>query len=313
MAEENQKTLPSPKGLKEYILRFLEYLEIEKGRSQSTVKNYAIYLNRFARFAKIGTPLEISPALVRDYRLYLSRYLDRFGRPLQKNSLNHHLIALRSFLRYLTISEELDVLPADRVELAKEEEREIKVLNEEELGRLLLTPDVSTPLGKRDRAILELLFSSGMRVSELTSLDVEDVNFETREIPVLGKGGKRRVVFLSDAAVAALSDYLGIREDKFKPLFVSFGKKETPRDQRLSVRAIQKMIKRYAKKAGLASDPTPHTLRHTFATDLLRQGADIRSVQEMLGHEDISTTQIYTHVTNPQLKEVHRKFHRGNR
>lgn len=311
MIKQNQ--LPSPAGLKEYILRFLEYLEIEKGRSQSTIKNYAIYLNRFARFAKVTSPFDISPTLVRDYRLYLSRYLDKFGRPLKRNSQNHHLIALRSLLRYLIRSEDLEVLPVEKVELAKEEEREIKVLNSEELRRLLATPDLKTPRGKRDKAILELLFSSGMRVSELTSLDVEDVNFETREIPVLGKGGKRRVVFLSDDAGQALADYLKAREEKFKPLFINFMKRGEDKENRLTVRAIQKMIKKYGRKAGLSSDPTPHTMRHTFATDLLREGADIRAVQEMLGHKDISTTQIYTHVTNPQLKKVHEKYHRGNK
>lgn len=300
-----------------HILRFLEYLEIEKGRSPRTVENYAFFLKRFAAFAKVDSPTKISPALVRQYKLFLSRYRDKKGRPLKRSSQNHHLIALRSFLRYLAQQEELDVLPPDRVELMKEPDREVKVLNEEALETLLAAPNVKTRQGLRDKAILELLFSTGMRVSELVSLDVDDVNLKTREMSVIGKGGKIRVVFISDSAADSLASYLGRRGDDFKPLFIRYAgakaKTSDGEDLRLSVRSVQKIVKKYARKAGLAIEPSPHTLRHTFATDLLRRGADIRAVQELLGHSNIATTQIYTHITNPQLKKVHQKFHRGNR
>lgn len=303
--------------MKKHIRRFLEYLEIEKGRSPRTVENYEFFLRRFSDFAKVDSPTAITPKLVRRYKLFLNRYRDRNGKPLKKSSRNHHLIALRSFLRYLARHEEMDVLPSDRVELADEGDREIKVLDEDTLARLLSAPDPKTKQGPRDKAILELLFSTGLRVSELVGLDVSDINPKTREVSILGKGRKLRVVFVSDDAVDALKNYLSSRDDGYKPLFIRFkgGRPVNPEgeDARLSVRSVQKIVKKYALKAGIAVDPSPHTLRHTFATDLLRRGADIRAVQELLGHSNIATTQIYTHITNPQLKRVHRKFHRGNR
>jgi site-specific recombinase XerD len=217
----------------------------------------------------------------------------------------------------LAQQEGLDILPPDRVELMKEPDREVKVLNEESLEALLSAPSTKTRQGLRDKAVLELLFSTGMRVSELVSLDVDDVNLKTREMSVMGKGGKIRVVFISDDAADSLANYLGIREDAYKPLFIRYAGGKTSaldgEDLRLTVRSIQKIVKRYARKVGLAVEPSPHTLRHTFATDLLRRGADIRAVQELLGHSNIATTQIYTHVTNPQLKEIHKKYHRGNK
>ncbi len=303
--------------MKNYLQKFLEYLEIEKGRSPRTVENYAFFLERFLDFSKASSPTSITPQLVRRYKLFLSRYLDKNKKPLKKTTQNHHLIALRSFLRYLAQQEELEVLPPDRVELMEEGDREVKVLDEDALNRFLAAPDQKTLQGRRDRAILELLFSTGLRVSELVGLDREDLNSKTREISVLGKGRKLRVVFVSDTAAEALAKYLQARSDEFKPLFIRF-KGGTPIDPegwdaRLTVRSIQKIVKKYARIAGIAVDPSPHTLRHTFATDLLRRGADIRAVQELLGHANIATTQIYTHITNPQLKEVHRKFHRGNR
>lgn len=305
------------KPMKEYLQRFLEYLEIEKGRSPRTVDNYAFFVKRFLDFAKADSPTSITPQLVRRYKLFLNRYQDKNGNPLEKSSQNHHLIAVRSFLRYLAQQEELEVMPPDRIELIEEGDRKVKVMDESALERFLAAPDPRTPPGLRDKAILELLFSTGLRVSELVGLDVRDINLKTREISVMGKGRKIRVVFVSDSAAEALTNYLNIRQDEYKPLFIRFkgGHPVDPEgwDARLTVRSVERLVKKYALIAGIAVDPTPHTLRHTFATDLLRRGADIRSVQELLGHANIATTQIYTHITNPQLKEIHRKFHRGNK
>ncbi len=302
--------------MKNYLQKFLEYLEIEKGRSPRTIKSYSFFLNRFAEFAHSPSPTSITPQMVRQYKLYLNRYRDEHGHELSKSTQNRHLVALRSFLSYLAQQEEMNVLSKDRVELIDEGDRKVKVLEESSLQAFLNVPDTKTRTGMRDRAILELLFSTGLRVSELVSLDVADLNFKTREVSVMGKGRKVRVVFVSDSASGAVQSYLATREDEFKPLFIRYkgGEAKDPegKDLRLSVRSIERLVKKYALLAGIAVDPTPHTLRHTFATDLLRRGADIRAVQELLGHKDISTTQIYTHVTNPQLKEVHRKYHSGN-
>lgn len=309
-------------SLTDAIKKYLEYLELEKGYSPRTLNNYHRYLDVFARFAKTDSPTAIDSNLVHEYRLFLSRKKDLHGHPLKRLTQNYYLIALRGLLRYLAQKEELAVMPADRIELPKKEERKFKVLDPEDLEKFLTAPKVGIKIGDRDRAILELFFSTGVRVSELVSLNRDDLNLDTKEISVLGKGGKIRVVFVSDRAEAALRRYLGVRDDVWKPLFIRYAGShwghnkaidKDGEDLRLTQRSVQRLVKKYARKAGLVVDPTPHTLRHTFATDLLREGADIRAVQEMLGHRDISTTQIYTHVTNPQLKEIHRKFHRGNK
>lgn len=305
-------------NLETAIRKYLEYLEIEKGVSKRTLANYERYLIDFLSFSKSVSPTSINKKVVRSYRLSLSRRIVRDGAPLKRVTQNYYLIALRGLLRYLSRKEGLDVMSADLIELPKEEEALVKVLQSDSLEKLLQAPDTKSVKGKRDKAILELLFSTGMRVSELVSLNCKDVNLKTREIAVIGKGGKVRVVFVSDSAASAVVEYIGTREDEWEPLFIRYAGKKTQlskdgEDLRLTARSIQRMVKKYALEAGLVVTPTPHTLRHTFATELLQAGADIRSVQEMLGHKDISTTQIYTHITNPQLKKVHRKYHRGNK
>jgi len=304
--------------LKTAVKKYLEYLEIEEGVSPKTIDNYRRYLEDFLKTSKLHSPASIDKEAVKRYRLSLSRRNGRGGQPLKRVTQNYYLIALRGLLKYLSVEEELEVMPPDRIGLPKEEEAPVKVLKSESLEKLMQAPDPKSVEGKRDRAILELLFSTGMRVSELVSLNRKDLNLKTRETAVLGKGRKVRVVFISDRAAESLTEYLGTRNDEWDPLFIRYAGK-TPKlskdggDLRLSTRAVQLMVKKYSLQAGLVVTPTPHTLRHTFATELLQAGADIRSVQEMLGHANISTTQIYTHVTNPQLKEVHRKYHRGNR
>lgn len=305
-------------ALADQILRFLEYLELEKNKSPNTVVNYSFYLKRFASFAQVPNATEITPPLVRSFKLYLNRYKSSNGQPLKKVTINYHLIALRGFLKYCLRIEDLAVIAPDKVELLDKEDREIQTLNEEDLERLLAAPNLNLKEGRRDRAILELLFSSGLRVSELTSLNRDQINLKTLEFSIRGKGGYIRVAFISEKAAWALKMYLTKREDAFRPLFIRFNgptadSSSFGEDLRLSSRSVENIVKKYAKKAGIMSDPTPHTLRHSFATDLLTAGADLRSVQELLGHKNVATTQIYTHVTNPQLKAVHKKFHPGNK
>ncbi len=292
---------------------YLEYLEIEKDRSQKTIGNYDHYLERFLAWAKINSPSEITDELVRSFRLHLNRLADEKGRPLKKITQNYHVIALRNFLKYLA-KRDIKTLAAEKVELGRAEKREIDFLEIKEVERIF---EASSGIGiklLRDRAILELLFSSGLRVSELVNLNREQVNLETGEFSVRGKGGKVRVVFISDRAKSALEKYLEKRSDIDSALFVRVGikhleKKSKIDNLRITPRTIQRIVKYYALKAGIVKDVHPHTLRHSFATDLIQNGADIRSVQEMLGHSSVTTTQIYTHVTNRQLKEVHRAFH----
>lgn len=300
--------------LRERIREFLEYCEVEKQQSQLTIRNYEHYLDRFADWgAKNGVtkPKDITLDAVRNYRLWLNRLTDERGDTLKRLTQNYHVIAVRAFLKYLS-KRDIDSLPADKIELGKTEKRTVEFLTREECERLLQSAgneDTFTSL--RDRTILELLYSTGLRVSELASLDTEQVNAERGEFMVRGKGNKPRVVFLSDDATDWLKRYLAKR-GAMKPLFVRSTKtKDDPdgSDLRLTTRSIQRIVNKYAAKAGIVKDITPHTLRHSFATELLQNGADIRSVQQMLGHASITTTQVYTHVTDRGLKEVHKKFH----
>jgi site-specific recombinase XerD len=296
--------------LKDFIIQFLEYLEIEKNKSQKTLENYNHYLKRFLEFSKIQDPKNINLEIVRKYRLFLNRFTDKHGANLKKSTQNYHIIALRAFLKYL-VKNDIKTLSPEKIELAKAPERELVFLEKEEVERLLLAPDGDDIASLRDKAILETLFSTGLRVSELCSLNRTSVNIRSGEFSVMGKGRKIRIVFLSDSAKDALKKYLDKRTDIDKALFVRNIKNQnkTEKSLRLTERSVQRMIKKYGQKAGIVKNITPHKMRHSFATDLLQNGADIRSVQSMLGHASITTTQIYTHYSDKHLKEIHKKFH----
>jgi len=303
------------------IEEFLEYLEIEKNASLLTIRDYRHYLEVFSKWSEANSPIskpqDLTLELIRKFRVFLAHHINDQGLPLKKVTQNYYVIALRSFLRYL-VRKDLPVVAPEKIELPKVESRSLKFLNRDQIEQLLNQPDMSTPQGMRDKAIMELLFSTGLRVSELVSLDRERVNLEQGEFGVIGKGGHARVVFLSDRAKEWVEKYLRLRPDKYKPLFVRYsGAKEdatgSGEDMRLTSRSVQRILDKYVAKGKLPVKATPHTLRHTFATDLLINGADLRSVQEMLGHKNVSTTQIYTHVTNAQLKDVHKAFHSGNK
>jgi site-specific recombinase XerD len=317
---------------------YLEYLEIEKGRSLKTVANYEHYLDRFFEFSNVGKPSQITESVVREYRLWLNRQksgkreagLQGASESLKKRTQNYYLIALRSFLKYLA-RRRVPSLHPDQIELAKVAERTIDLISRTELDRLMRAPAGDDVRALRDKAILELLFSTGLRVSELCSLS-RDLDLSSDEFSIRGKGEKVRVVFLSDDAKAALKKYLAKRKDMDDPMFIQFGKnagasggaggvkntKKTAKNkgasgtstgEALTPRSVERMVKHYAIKAGITKKVTPHVIRHSFATDLLQNGADLRSVQMLLGHANIGTTQIYTHVTDKQLREVHKKFH----
>ncbi len=301
-------------ALAKAIERYLTFLKAEENKSPLTISAYRESLDLLMKLSDITDPRLFDKSSVRIYKSALHSYRARSGKELTIRTKNHHLTILRAFLRYLTREEEMDVYPSDRVTRFKEEQRKVKVLFHEELERLLTAPNTSTKEGKRDAAMLHLFFSTGLRLAELRGLSRKDINFTTREISVRGKRGKIRVVFVSDRAADALKEYVDCRLDHLAPLFIRNHEKAStampPGEEfRLSRISIYNAVKKYARQAGIVSDPSPHTLRHSFATDLLRNGADLRSVQEMLGHKDLSTTQIYTHVTNPHLKEVHKKFH----
>lgn len=307
--------------IQKLITEFLEYLEIEKQRSLLTIRNYDHYLRRFVEISQISAPDQITLDLVRKFRIYLNRVQSKDGKNLASATQNYYIIALRSFLKYLAKRDVL-TLAAEKIELGKIPEREISFLEPEELQRLIQAPlatqgkNTEITLSQlRDKAILETLFSTGLRVSELISLNRDKINIEKGEYTVRGKGNKVRIVFLSPPCQDAVKQYINKRTDTDPALFIHHvtNQYEKTRDNRLTSRAVQKIVKKYASQTGIIKKITPHALRHSFATDLLAAGAHIRSVQEMLGHSNLSTTQIYTHITNQQLKEVHKKFHGKNK
>ncbi len=305
-----------------HINHFLEYMEIEKGCSKLTIRDYRHYLEVFAQwYTQQQLSLQkLDLSAVRRYRVYLAHQpVGNHGNAnntRKKVTQNYYVIALRSFLRFL-IKNDIATLEPSKIDLPKTESRSLKFLEREQIDRLVTMPDTSTEQGIRDRTILELLFSTGLRVSELVKLDHKQINIERREFGVVGKGGRARVVFISDRAAEWIGRYLDVRTDVYKPLFIRYAKDKSEADEgekmRLTPRSIERIVKKYVQMARLPVDATVHTMRHSFATDLLTNGADLRSVQEMLGHKNIATTQIYTHVTNKQLRDVHKAFHSGNK
>lgn len=309
----------------DHITDYLEYLEIEKGLAQLSVKNYSRFLQKFKRWITANykdlKPHQLTPEMVSKYRLFLahSKSNDKTQENLKKSTQNYYLIALRSFLGFL-IEKDIDTLPPDKIKLAKSQEKErvVKFLTIEQLERLLLAPNTKKISGLRDRAILEALYSTGLRIAELVSLNREQFNLkhikglETLELSITGKGNRSRTVYFSQRCLSWIAQYLEKRDDVEPPLFINYRPiKKDDSDRRLTPRAMQNILKKYSKLAGLPIMASPHTLRHTYATDLLNQGVDLRTVQEFLGHKNIVTTQIYTHVTNKRLQDIHKKFHSG--
>lgn len=289
---------------------FLEYIEIERGRAVKTIENYDHYLSRFFEQMQISDTGDITEERVREFRLWLNRQPGTNKDSMKRRTQNYYLIALRAFLKFLR-KRDIPSLSPEKIELAKVPERHLDLISSTELERLLKATDGSDEKSLRDKAILEMLFSTGLRVSELCSLD-SDIDLSRDDFPIRGKGDKVRVVFLSEEAKSATRAYLKARSDMEPALFVSAARaKETQKrtPTRLTPRSIELLIKTYAAKAGITKKVTPHVMRHSFATDLLSNGADIRSVQQLLGHASINTTQIYTHVTDAHLREVHKKFH----
>lgn len=307
-------------NLTQLIDGFLEYLEIEKNCSKLTIRDYRHYLEVFAKWMAENFPTKkiekVDLNTIRKFRVFLTNKTDKLNRNLKKVTQNYYVIAIRSFLKWL-IKSDFDVLAPEKIDLPKTDSRSLKFLSTEQVQTLMNAPSVSTNAGLRDKAILETLFSTGLRVSELCKLNRDQINFKTREFGVIGKGQHPRVVFLSESACHWLQRYLAVRDDVFRPLFIRYSgvKSEFNNGERmrLSPRSVERLVDKYVKKVKLPIKISPHGLRHSFATDLLIHGADLRSVQEMLGHRNIATTQIYTHVTNFQLRKVHEKYHSGNK
>ena len=301
-------------SLKELEQQFLEHLEVEKNRSLKTVENYDRYLRRFLKLTGATQPGDVTDDLVRNFRMQLNRIESGSGQTLKKQTQFYHLIALRSFLKYLA-KRDIKALAPEKVELGKMPARQIEFMEADELARLLAAPKGDSIEKRRDRAMLELLFSTGLRVSELVALDRASIDFKKDEFSVRGKGDKIRVVFLSDAARKSLKEYLEKRDDVDGALFVRARKSNSEKDSdlRLTARSVERLVKCYATAAGITKKVTPHGLRHAFATDLLSGGADLRSVQMLLGHAQITTTQIYTHFTDKGLRDIHRRFHGKSR
>jgi site-specific recombinase XerD len=326
MPETNTKKVSKKTKIHELTNRFIEYLEIERNRSKLTLRNYSHYLGRFADFAatrNANSPEDIDLELVRQYRLTINRWIDeKTGKNLKQITQNYHIIALRGFLKYLS-KYDYKTLAPEKIELPKVSQRQVDFLDADEVKRIIEATDSETEeiLRLRDRAVLEMIFSTGLRVSELCSVKTDMINTKRNEFTVRGKGDKLRMIFISDGAASALDAYLKKRGGNSKFLFLAHSKvnkgqaveKEMDsygqKSAGLTPRSIERIVKKYAMIAGISKKVTPHTLRHSFATDLLQNGADIRSVQSMLGHASITTTQIYTHITDTQLREVHRKFH----
>ena len=303
-----------------HIPDFLDYCEVEKGLADRTQENYQHYLQKFVLWLKKTKketllPHQLTSDDVWAYRLYLSRYTDKKGRPLKKVTQNYYLIALRALLSYFT-TKDIVSLPSDKITLPKDAraEKMVKFLNLEQIEKLLLAPNTKTTIGLRDRAILEALFSTGLRIAELVALNQEQfINIKDKkdlELGIIGKGSRPRTVFFSERALSWLRKYLETRKDKEKALFIHYRARKDA-DTRLTARSIERIIKKYAILAGVPIFTTPHTIRHSYATDLLTQGVDIRTIQEFLGHRSILTTQIYTHVTNKRLRDIHRQYHSG--
>lgn len=310
----------SDKPIIKHIPDFLDYCEVEKGLANRTQEDYQHYLKKFILWLKNNKkegllPHELTPDDIWAYRLYLSRYTDERGHSLKKITQNCYLIALRALLSYFT-AKDIISLPADKIALPKDARREkmIKFLNLEQIERLLLASNTNNPIGLRDRAILETLFSTGLRIAELVALNREQfVNIKNKkdlELGIIGKGGHPRTVYFSERALSWVKRYLETRDDKEKPLFIHYRSRDDA-EPRLTARSIERIVKKYAILAGVPIFTTPHTLRHSMATDLLTQGVDLRTIQEFLGHRSILTTQIYTHVTNKRLRDIHRQFHSG--
>ncbi len=307
-------------NLPKLIDDFLEYMEIEKNCSKLTIRDYRHYLEIFNTWysdnlsAKSLEKLDLSD--IRKYRVFLSNKVDDKGAGLKRVTQNYYIIALRSFLRFL-IKNDYKTLEPSKIDLPKTVSRSLKFLEREQVERLVTSADTSKEEGIRDRTIMELLFSTGLRVSELVSLNREQINLDRKEFGIIGKGGRSRIVFVSDRAAEWIQKYLDARKDPYKPMFIRYSgapnEENNGERMRLTARSVERVVKKYVRSARIPVDATVHTLRHSFATDLLTNGADLRSVQEMLGHKNIATTQIYTHITNKQLREVHKSFHSGNK